>query len=581
MGNTDEITLEEALKMLAAAKLQIEEQQQQLKTKDDVILEKDLKIDSQIAIINQKNIELETEKQEKEKLRLDYLRLQEELSSQLAYRFCSHSEKTDNQPSLFDFEDEAFIPSETELENSVAGEGPYAEVKVQAYIRRKCGRKAIDDSTPTKQVYHDISEEEKICACGCKLKKVGENSTKRLRIIPAKMYAIEDIYPKYACPNCEGSGDEDKPVFRQQPSVKYFIPKSIATNELLAYVMTNKFCEHMPFYRQEKSFERRCITVTRADMSNWQEQIYKRLKPLDKIIMNHIKTGTTMNMDETSVRVLKYKNQNENEKRQKSYIWVGIGGPKDNKAVIYRYYQSRISKYIKPFINGFKGWLQTDEYPGYETAIKEHNLLYPDKKIIHVACLAHVRRKFYDASINGTSSGAGKAVKYIQLIYKKEEEILNMNLSPEEIIHKRKELIKPIFDDFHKWLIEIQPKVPPSLKFGRAISYALSSWQHLLNYLDCPDLFVDNSISERAIKPFVIGRKNWLFAGSETGAESSCFIFTLIENAKLYKLDPYEYLRCIFDQAPKCQSEKDFEKLLPWNIKITEFHEEGTWKNDT
>ena len=178
MGNIEEITLEDALNMLAAAKLQIEEQQQQLKTKDDIILEKDLKIDSQIAIINQKNIELETEKQEKEKLRLDYLRLQEELSSQLAYRFCSHSEKTDNQPSLFDFEDEAFIPSETELENSVAGEGPYAEVKVQAYIRRKCGRKAIDDSTPTKQVYHDISEEEKICACGCKLKKVGENSTK-------------------------------------------------------------------------------------------------------------------------------------------------------------------------------------------------------------------------------------------------------------------------------------------------------------------------------------------------------------------------------------------------------------------
>lgn len=156
-------------------------------------------------------------------------------------------------------------------------------------------------------------------------------------------------------------------------------------------------------------------------LSNWQEQIYKRLKPLDKLIMNHIKTGTTMNMDETTVRVLKYKNQSENEKRQKSYIWLGIGGPKDNKAVIYRYYQSRNAKYIKPFINGFKGWLQTDEYPGYETALKEHNLLFPDDKIIHVACLAHVRRKFYDSSINGTSPGAGKALKYIQQIYKKRE----------------------------------------------------------------------------------------------------------------------------------------------------------------
>ena len=277
MGNEGEITLEEALKMLAAAKLQIAEQQQELKSKDAVISEKDLKISTQISLLNQKNKELEAEKKEKEELRIENLRLQEELSSQLTHRFCSHSEKADNQPFLFDFEDEDLIPSDSEIAETVAGEGPYKEIKVREYIRRKCGRKAIDDSTPTKQIYHDIPEEEKVCACGCRLKKVGENSTKRLRIIPAKMYAIEDIYPKYACPNCEGSGDEDNPVFRQASAVKYFIPKSIATNELLAYVMTNKFCEHMPFYRQEKAFERRCITVTRADMSNWQEQIYKTI----------------------------------------------------------------------------------------------------------------------------------------------------------------------------------------------------------------------------------------------------------------------------------------------------------------
>ena len=567
--------------MLAAAKLHIAEQQQELKSKDAVISEKDLKISTQISLLNQKSKELEAEKKEKEDLRMEYLRLQEELSSLLTHRFCSHSEKADKQPLLFDFEDEDLIPSDSETAETVAGEGPYREIKVREYIRRKCGRKAIDDSTPTKQIYHDIPEEEKVCACGCRLKKVGENSTKRLRIIPAKMYAVEDIYPKYACPNCEGSGDEDNPVFRQAPAAKYFIPKSIATNELLAYVMTNKFCEHMPFYRQEKAFERRCITVTRADMSNWQEQIYERLKPLDSLIMEHIKTGTTMNMDETTVRVLKYKNQTENENRKKSYVWLGIGGPKNKKAVIYRYYESRNAKFIKPFINGFKGWLQTDEYPGYETALKEHNLLYPDDKIIHVACLAHARRKFFDASLNGKSPGAGKAVKYIQLIYKKEEELIEMNLSPEELVSKRKELIKPVFDEFHEWLLEMEPKVPPTLKFGRAINYALSSWQHLLNYLDCPDLFVDNSIAERSIKPFVIGRKNWLFSGSEKGAESSCFLFTLIENAKYYHLDPYEYLRCVFDQSVNCQTKKDFEKLLPWNISISAFHEEGIWKNDT
>ena len=183
MGNEGKITLEEAVKLLAVAKLQIAEQQQELKSKDAVISEKDLKINAQISLLNQKNKELEAEKKEKEDLRIENLRLQEELSSQLAHRFCSHSEKVDNQPSLFDFEDEGLIPSESEIAETVAGEGPYKEEKVRAYIRRKCGRKAIDDSTPTKQIYHDIPEEEKICACGCRLKKVGENSKKRLRII--------------------------------------------------------------------------------------------------------------------------------------------------------------------------------------------------------------------------------------------------------------------------------------------------------------------------------------------------------------------------------------------------------------
>lgn len=249
-----------------------EEQQQSLQQKDDEIAERDLKINAQIAVIKQKNKQIEAEKSEKEHIKLELIKVQEELSSQLAHRFCAHSEKADNQPSLFDYEDEVLIPSEEEIAETVAGEGPYKEVKVREYIRRKCGRKPIDDSIPTKQIYHDIPEEEKICACGCKLKKVGENSTKRLRIIPAKMYAIEDIYPKYACPDCEGSGDEDRPVFRQAPAVKYLIPKSIATSELLAYTMTNKFCEHLPFYRQEKAFERRRFLNTKIRVIMIQER---------------------------------------------------------------------------------------------------------------------------------------------------------------------------------------------------------------------------------------------------------------------------------------------------------------------
>lgn len=161
-------------------------------------------------------------------------------------------------------------------------------------------------------------------------------------------------------------------------------------------------------------------------------------------MLEHIKTVTTMNMDETTVRVLKYKKQTENENRQKSYIWLGIGGPKNKKAVIYRYFESRSPQFIRPFINGFKGYLQTDEYSGYEAALKKHKILYPKDKIVHIACAAHIRRKFYNALPNGKSRNSAIGFKYIQRIYFEENRLREKQLPDSEFIQKRKETIKPI-----------------------------------------------------------------------------------------------------------------------------------------
>ena len=184
---------------------------------------------------------------------------------------------------------------EEEIEATGAEEGPYKEEIVKSYKRRKCGRKKLSEDLPRREIYLDIPEEEKQCACGTTLVKVGEDRSERLQVIPAQIYVEVTVRPKYACRNCEGSGDEDKPVFRQMPAPKNIISKSISTPNLLAFIFSQKFFEHNPYYRQSKAFERRLIDISRADMDNWQLKVYEKLKPMEKILMNHIKSGPVIN----------------------------------------------------------------------------------------------------------------------------------------------------------------------------------------------------------------------------------------------------------------------------------------------
>lgn len=569
-----EVTIQEALTELAAAKIELESMQQQLVLKDQLLSSKDEKITIQLFTINQqqkqlkqKDDEIKTLKDDNNLKDLKILGLEERLKTQLSYRFGSHSEKSFEQwLPLFDELDD--FPENELLTKEELEEIREENIVVKAYKRRKCGRKKLDDTLERVPIYHDIPESEKICGCGAKLIKVGEKVTERLNIIPEKIYVEKHIYPVYACRVCEGSGDEDHPVFRQVPAAKNIIPKSIATPGLLSYIFVNKYCNHMPYYRQAQHFERHGADLSRATMDKWQLEVYEKIKPLENVLLNHIKSGKVINMDETTCRILNY--ENGNKERKKSYIWLAHGGPKDKKLVVYRYFESRSPKYIKPFINGFKGWLQTDEYPGYEAALKEHNILFPNHKIIHVSCAAHIRRKFYDALLNGKSKGAAKALKYIQQMYYEENRLREQNLSDSELVAKRKEIIKPIMDEFYNWMIETQPTVPGSFKFGQAINYAISAWPHLMNYIDCPEIYLDNSISERSIRPYVLSRKNFLFSASEDGARSTCLLFSLIECAKINNINPEEYLSSIFELAADTTgwTDSNWSELLPWNIKL-------------
>ncbi len=381
--------------------------------------------------------------------------------------------------------------------------------------------------------------------------------SERLQIIPETVYVEQHVRPKYACRHCEGSGDEDKPVFRIAPSPVSIIPGSIVTSGLLSFIFVNKFCVHLPFYRQEARFKRIGAQISRQNMSNWSLKVYEALKPLENWIKQGVKTGPSIQMDETPVQVLSEPGRSSTSK---SYMWLARGGPSKTPIVYYNYQETRKSLFVKDFLEDYHGFLQSDGYKGYEAALKGND------NIVHVGCLAHARRAFHDAIKSSKKSGSANiALSKIQGFYRIEKELRALELPDDEFLERRKKQITPLAEKFKAWLDDKALKVRPGNDTGKAISYTLGQWDKIIRYLDCAELTPDNNAAERSIKPFVVGRKNWLFSGSPTGANASALLFSLVETAKANDLNPYGYLKWIFEQTPLLKSEEEFEKLLPWN----------------
>lgn len=486
--------------------------------------------------------------------------LQNKLQLALFKKYGSSSEKID--PAQLEFFEVSEVDEEP-IEEDTA-------IIVAAYPRKKPGRKPLDTGMPRKIIVHDVDEENKICGCGHDLVKVGEEITERLQIIPEVVYVEQHVRPKYACRHCEGSGDEENPVFRIAPTPATMIPGSIATAGLLAFIFVNKFVDHLPFYRQEKRFERIGAHISRQNMSNWSLKVYETLKPLEKLLKKEVKTGSYIQMDETPLQVM---GEEEKPDTSKSYMWLARGGPPETPIVYYNYQKTRKAQFVKDFIEDYNGFLQSDGYKGYESALKGN------KDIIHVGCLAHARREFFNAVKTSKKAGSANiAIKKIANIYHKESELKDLELEEYEFLKRRKTEIRPLLDDFKEWLDDKSQKVRPASDTGKAIRYTLGQWNKIIKYLDCAGLTPDNNAAERSIKPFVVGRKNWLFSGSPTGANASALLFSLIETAKANGLNPYGYLKWIFEETPLIKSDNEFEKFLPVNCdreRINEFQFNG------
>ncbi len=482
-----------------------------------------------------------------------YGALEEQYKLLLLQKFGRKSEKEQQdeyQPLLFGLEENG--TSENDASET--------SVPVQSHPRKKSGRKPIDESLPRDEIIIDIPEEEKQCACGHALVRIGEETSERLQVIPPKMWVERIIRPKYACKNCEGSGDEEKPAVRVAAPPASIIPKSIVTPGLLSFIIVNKFVDHLPYYRQEKRFERIGIHISRQNMSNWQQMTYEKIEPLIETLKMHIRSGPVINMDETPVQV---HGEPERPDTAKSYMWLARGGPPENPGLLYSYRETRGSRHIKELLDGFSGFLQTDGYDAYRTA------LVGNEQIVHVGCMAHVRRKFHEAAkASKKAASAQEALNAIRKLYGIEERLRSMELPEDQFVDQRKSQAEPVLQKFRTWLEKRSQQVPPSLLLGKAIQYTLNEWEKLVHYLDSPYLTPDNNSAEQAIRPFVLGRKNWLFSGSPKGAESSCAMYSLIETAKQNNVNPNDYLRRVFEEAPLMNESDNWEKLLPWNISL-------------
>ena len=458
-----------------------------------------------------------------------------------------------NQALLFD-EAEAYSSDEEAVKD---------EIEIKGHTRKKRGRKPLPADLPRVDVIHDLKEEEKVCACGCMKSRIGEEVSEQLDIIPAKIRVIRNIRYKYVCKRCEGV-EAEEPAVKIAPAPKQMIPKSIATSGLLAHVLTAKFVDALPFYRQEKQFARLGVEIPRSTMCGWAMKVAERSMPLLEFLRSDILSGPLINIDETTTQVMQEPGRSNTTR---SYMWVFRGGDPEAPALVYQYHPTRSGSVASDFLKGYQGYVQTDGYSGYD---------FLDHKpgVIHVGCWVHVRRNFVDIvkstpkgkSLKGKKSRAEEALEYIRRIYAIEKSANLQQLSYEAIYEERQKNAKPILEEFHAWLITTSAKTPPQGLLGKAVSYTLNQWERLIKYLDDGRLRPDNNSVENAIRPFVVGRKNWLFSGRPEGASASSTLYSLIETAKANDLEPYLYLRYLFEKLPHAESDNDYIALLPYNI---------------
>jgi transposase len=425
-----------------------------------------------------------------------------------------------------------------------------ASIEVRSHKRKPRRRLGFAEDLPVERIELDLPEEEKNCSCCHKpLTKIGEESTKQVEYIPASVKVKDYVRFKYACKHCEGT-------VKRAALPNRIIPKSFATASLIAYLIVSKYVDHLPLYRIEKQFERLGIYLPRSTMCDWLMVVAEKLKPIIELMQHSILSGPRIWTDDTIIPL-----QNDDPLRntvKQARLWVYIGGPlKDPPLVLYDYTRSRSQKGPQALLENYEGFLQADAFSGYQG-------LYESGDIIEVACWAHCRRRYYEASIaTNDNSRAHYALLQIRKLYHVEWSCKDMQ--DEQRKAYRMEHAKPILDDFKGWAEDQIDAVLPKSPLGKALFYMLNHWEALNRYLDEGFLKADNNKAEQHIRPVALGRKNYLTVGSDRGGNAAAVYYSLMETCKNYKINPLVYATDLLSKLPECKANEDYRQLTPNN----------------
>lgn len=409
----------------------------------------------------------------------------------------------------------------------------------EAKPRSPAKRKPLPPELPRTEIHHE--PESTTCACGCPMKRIGEDVAEKLDYTPGTFTVERHVRGKWACTQCA--------TLVQAPVPAHVIDKGIPTAGLLAQVLIAKYQDHLPLYRQEGIFGRAGLPIPQSTLAEWVGQMGVTLQPLVDALKAEMLSAPVLHADETPVAML----DPGKGKTHRAYLWsYSIGAFDPVRAVIYDFAESRAGRHAQEFLGDWRGTLVCDDYAGYKALIADG--------VTEAGCMAHARRKFFALHANNRSQIAEQALVYIQRLYQVEREVAE--LCPDERQRSRQAHAKPILDEFHAWLIRHRVQVPNGSSMAKAIDYSLKRWTALAHYVDDAQVPIDNNWIENRIRPIAMGRKNWLFAGSLRAGKRAAAIMSLIQSARLNGHDPFRYLKDVLSRLPT-QPNSRIGELLP------------------
>lgn len=458
--------------------------------------------------------------------------------------------------------DQMDLFNEAEVTADLAAPEPsLTEVKAHYRKKTRLTTDMLPDDLPVEVIEHELPEDGRICPdCSGELHTMGRETREELRLIPAKAVIVRHVRHVYTCRNCEETSEHTPFVKADMPEP--VIKGGFASPEAIAHIASQKFMMASPLYRQEQEWKQNGIRLSRQTMSNWLIKASADwLEPIYGEMKRRLCGHDVLHGDETVLQVLKEPGKTA---QSKSYMWLfRTSGEAKHQIVLYDYQPDRKYTHAKEFLKGFSGYLHADGYDGY------HKL---PENITVVGCWAHLRRRFFDAMKTlprdkQPDSNAAKGVAYCDRLFKLEKQFAL--LAPEERLKERERQSRPLVDKFYDWIGHLNAL--PQTLLGKAAYYAHSQRQYLERYLQDGRLEISNNRAERSIKPFVIGRKNWLFSNTPNGARASAVYYSLIVTARENGLNPFEYLSWIFTNAPnlgKPGYASAIEDLLPGSASL-------------